>query len=165
MTAFSHQASDHGANLGRVHLVKSVVRRAGAWILLAMALVGCGTVSISQLSFRFPAANGIPELPVNLADYSGAVISIAAAPAGFQPVVDNGFSVVPAFPNAIVVHWIGGACDRHVAIDARDMGTLTFTVTTTRQARRCDAIGIPRALMIGLSRNFDASRISVDFGR
>ena len=109
--------------------------------------------------------DNIAELPVVLTDSTGSVSALGEAPAGFQPIVDDGFSTVGNNPNAIVVHWIGGACDASVAITADGTNVVDFTLTTTTKPGGCDAIGISRAVLIQLSRPVDPSRIGFQVNR
>ena len=133
-------------------------------VLAAVAVIGC-TVFSRQFAYTFPANGNIAELPVVLTDSTASVTFVGEAPAGFQPIVDDGFSTVPADPNAIVVHWLGGACDASVAITAEGSNSVDFVVTTATKPGGCDAIGIPRAVLIQLSRPADPSRLGVRFVR
>jgi hypothetical protein len=133
-------------------------------LVAATTLGGCTTFS-RQFAYSFPANGNLPELPVVLTDATASVTSVGAAPAGFQPIVNDGFSTVANNPNAIVVHWLGGACDASIAITADGSNNVDFTVTTATKPGGCDAIGIPRAVLIQLSRPADPSRLGVRFDR
>jgi hypothetical protein len=131
---------------------------------LAIAVAGCSLLgAVTTFGFEFPADGPIAALPVTVSDASGTVVGTGQAPDGHRPLVGGGFSTVPEDPNAIVVHWIGGACDASVAMSVRDTGTITVHVVTTRRPGACDLLGISRALLIQFSHPIDASRTSVDF--
>jgi hypothetical protein len=132
--------------------------------MLAITVAGCSLFgSVTTFGFAFPANGNIAALPVTVSDATGTVVSADQAPAGFLPVVDEGFSTVIENPNAIVVHWIGGACDASVAMSVRDTGTITVHVATTRKPGACDLLGVSRAVLMQFSHPIDASRTSVGF--
>jgi hypothetical protein len=125
-----------------------------------LLLAGCSVFGTRTFGYAFPADEFLDALPVTLTDQTGLVTNLDEAPADFQPLIDEGFQTVPGDSRAIVVHWLGGFCDSGVAIDARDTGTVTFTLTTTRKPGVCELGAIQRALRIDLARPLDPSMIN-----
>jgi hypothetical protein len=125
--------------------------------------VGC-TPSLPgrQLSYTFPALRGsIAPLPVVLTDHVGAVVSIGEAPEGLQPAAAEGFMTVPGRPTALVLHWVGGACDSRVDVDVQGTDALEFTLKVTARPGPCEAMGVLRAVEVTLAGTLDPSRTSL----
>ncbi len=131
-------------------------------VAILLFLAGCSLFGTRTFGFAFPAEGNRDALPVLLTDATGTVVDVDAA-ADFQAVIDEGIATINANSNAVVIHWIGGACDASVAINATGNGVVDFAVVTTVKPGDCDAIGIPRAVLIQLAQPADMSRISVRF--
>ena len=138
------------------------MRLIAAPAVLAIAVLGgCSTFGVRTFGYAFPAEDGRAAVPVLLTDHAGAVTEIDQAPPGVQPIADAGFMAVPDMPNALVIHWIGGACDEKVDIDVKESGGLTFTLSTAVRPVACDAVAIPRAVLVKLTRPLDPSRTTL----
>jgi hypothetical protein len=137
------------------------VARVATLGLVAIALVGCSMFP-RTFGFSFPAEGNIGALPVVLTDETGLVVDADAAPIGGpQPANSEGMRLPDGIPNAIIAHWIGGACDESVAIRATGSTGVTFSVKTTRKPGGCDGIGVPRQVLIHLAPNIDPRQASV----
>jgi hypothetical protein len=132
--------------------------------LLALVLVvaGCSFLGSRTFGFSFPAEGNREALPVLVTDQTGSVVDVDEA-VNFRAIVDEGVATSNENPNAVVIHWIGGACDSSVAITATGNAVVDFAVVTSVKPIACDAIGIPRAVRVQLSQPPDMARISVRF--
>lgn len=129
---------------------------------VAFLVAGCGFFGSRTFGFSFPAEGHRDALPVLLTDQTGAVVDMDAA-VNFQGIADEGIATINEDPNAVVIHWTGGACDASVAISATGNGVVDFAVVTTVKPGPCDAIGIGRGVLIRLAKPADMSRMSVRF--
>ena len=137
--------------------------RARAAMALALVLLaGCSLLPGRQFTYTFPAGPGLAALPVVLTDTTGTVIGLEEAPPGFQPRLDVGMATIAQNPNAVVIRWIGGSCDERVSITEEGSPSVTFVVTTT-SAVACDLGGVPRALLLHLSKPADMRLLAVRF--
>ncbi len=125
-----------------------------------LLLAGCSVFGTRTFGYSFPDDGFVEALPVTLTDHTGLVTGIDEAPADLEPFADVGLQQLPGDPRVMVAHWLGGFCDASVAIDVRDTGTVTFTLTTTRKPGVCELGAIQRALQIDLSRPLDPSMIN-----
>jgi hypothetical protein len=133
-------------------------------LLIALLAVGCGLLPARTFVHTFPAEEGRMPLPVILTDRTAAVVALAEAPEGFRLLTDEGFATVPGNPSALVLHWVGGACDDSVAITAEGPG-LTFVVETTVRPVACEGVGILRAVVIEFAGPVDPARTSIELRR
>ncbi|HEX3265453.1 MAG TPA: hypothetical protein VHR16_07270 [Candidatus Limnocylindrales bacterium] len=119
-------------------------------------------VGARTFGYSFPDEAERGALPVLVTDHAGAVVSIDAAPVGLRPIADDGFMPVPGAPNALVIHWTGGDCDSKVDIDVQGSGgDLNFSLATTVRPVPCDAVGVPRSILVTLAAPLDPSRTSL----
>ena len=140
-------------------MVPRVVRAA----VLAVAIGACSFLPGRQFGYTFPADGDRAALPVVLTDTTGNVVALDEAPAGFRPVIDPGIATAPQDPNAVVIHWTGGACDELVSITTEGAPSVTFVVTTTVKPIDCDAFAVSRAVLVQLAGRADMSRLGVRF--
>jgi hypothetical protein len=130
---------------------------------LALAIAGC-TMASTTFGFAFPEQGGnIGALPVVLTDHTAMVVDVDAAPDNFEPLIETGIAPFPGNPNAVVVHWIGGACDSGIRMTLTGAPGMTLAVETTRKDGPCILIGIGRAVLIQFGRPIDMSQIGVRF--
>ena len=131
-------------------------------LAVAVLLVGC-SLTARKFDLSFPAADNLAELPVVVTDETGLVGTIEIVRIDPPPVLPRGFVTIAGHPNAVAVHWVGGACEASVAITVSGSDQLTFAVAITAGPGACDAMGIQRAVRIDLGRPVDVSRTSVTF--
>ena len=125
-------------------------------------LAGCSLLPGRQFAFSVPAEGARPAVPGILADTTGMVIKVDVVN-DVAPPLDKGMMTSPADPNAVVVHWVGGACDERIQIDVLPEGGTTIQVATTTQPGPCELIGLSRAVRIEFAAPVDLSRTSVRF--
>ena len=140
------------------------LRHALAALATIGIVAGCaGTVTSFLLSF--PAQGALKELPGVLNDQTGLVVSVDEVPPVEAPVVDDFMRHDPAMPNAVMIQWLGGACDARVEITVSGSPYQTILVEPKRQAGICDAGGISRAILITFSRPIDQQQATFDIQR
>jgi hypothetical protein len=134
--------------------------------LAILAVVGCSTIPLARtFSFLMPAEGNRDALPVMLRDETGQVAALGEAPANAIPVLDNGMLALRDNPNALVLHWTGGACDTGVLITATGSDELTFTLKISTRPGACILIGVARSVLVVLKHAVDMSRTSFSFER
>ena len=132
-------------------------------ILAVAALLATCSVTARKFDLTFPAADNLAELPVVVTDETGLVGAVEVVRIDPPQVLARGFVTIAGRPNAVAVHWVGGACEASVAITVSGSDQLTFAVATTSGPGTCDAIGIQRAVRIDLGRPVDTSKTTVTF--
>ena len=138
-------------------------RLSGLVVVATIALVGCGLIG-RQLQLTVPGRGERSEpLPVTLIDRTGSVAGLDVVPENFEGAFDRGVSPVPGRPAAIVMQWIGGACDEGATVTLEDrQGSMWLTVETTGSGHECILIGIGRFMVIRFYLPVDASRFHVE---
>ena len=136
--------------------------RIGVGLLIVISLTACvGQPAGSLFRTELPTTDHDP-LPVSLLDETGLVLGIAPWDADLTPTVRPVVQADPTDPNALVISWIGGLCDR----DA----TLSFRATQRGYALRldvglgsggCTGAALPRGLRIATSDSIPVSSIAV----
>ena len=132
--------------------------------LVAVVLAGCSFLPGREFGFGFPANDNSPEVLGVLTDKTGAVIRVTTVmrvdPA---PPIDRGMMTFADEPNAVMAHWIGGACDENVEILVTPDGGTTITVSPNSRPEACDLAGVPRYVMIYFAGPVDVSRTTIRF--
>ena len=132
-------------------------------ILAVAVLLGSCSLTARKFDLTFPAVDNLAELPVVVTDETGLVGAVEVVRIDPPPVLPRGFVTIAERPNAVAVHWVGGACEASVAITVSGSDQLTFAVAITSGPGACDAIGIQRAVRIDLGRPVDTSKTTVTF--
>jgi hypothetical protein len=121
-------------------------------VAAAVLLAGCDSVlGVRTFGVTFPALGDTQALPVVVTDHSLSVTLVDLYPNGLVLPVDDVASV-PGMPNALAIQWLGGMCDKSVAVDVRQAARLTFTLTTDSDFGGCRLAGIKRILLVQLNR-------------
>jgi hypothetical protein len=173
------RSSDGNRPRGRGILDSIVSLRAGfAAVLMLGLLAGCGSRDsglTTVFPFRDGDANGsidIAALPVTLDDSTGTATTIDFMGVTQQDSANGDFTrgraeAVAGRPSAILVLWLGGACEKLVRMHLRanDVGGLTLTVHAESSigifGGGCPALGVPRSVVIAFVRPVDAATVNV----
>ena len=108
------------------------------------------------------AAPGVNEgVPVVLRDTTGLVSTIgpAADPSSAQPAAE--VLPDPTDPQAFVVTWLGGPCERDAALSFTSQGGRYLLVLAASQKGDCPLIGNPRGVRIATTVAIPISSIDV----
>ena len=107
----------------------------------------------------FPAMGAVKALPVAVADQTGVVIGVELSNgfASFQ----EGANAVAGRPNALAIGWVGGACDRQVAITVTKSGRWTVAIQTAQAAGACILVGFSRDVILMTRQPVDAAAVDV----
>jgi hypothetical protein len=129
-----------------------VPRRVGLVLGLASVLAACGLLGGAN-TVVLPAIPGLaPELPVELTRRSADVIGLEVPSAAVQAAfgIDEGATPLPERPSAVLVRWVGGACDQRADIGVgRDpTGAVIIAVRSWSTDQPCDGVGVPRAVIV-----------------
>jgi hypothetical protein len=150
----------------------AVMRRPLLVVLVSIiAVAGCGPsrgpVGPGRLSFTMPRADGAADLPVTILDATRSVLQASdatphVAPDGWN---QNEPILAPGRRDAVLVPWLGGACDQAVefTIQARAPGVV-ITPRITRMAGGCLLIGYGYVLLLEFAGAVDPSVVVVDDG-
>jgi hypothetical protein len=118
----------------------------------ALLLTGCGLLPLpAGIQLTIPASPEVPALPVTVVDKAGIVRD--ASPAGLPGPVDigPGTTVRPAGDDAVVVAWIGGACDDRAIVTVEKVGDrFEAWVESRSSAIGCSTVGVARAVTLSL---------------
>ena len=132
--------------------------------MMVWLLVGCSLLPGKQFPFGFVATDAAPELQGVLTDKTGSVVRVTTVQAvNPAPPIERGMMTFADRPNSVMVHWLGGACDASPAILVTPDGGVTITVTTATRPGVCDAVAVPRYVIIELGGPVDLSRTTVRF--
>ena len=140
------------------------MRTLGLLLLAAVGLASCsllGPRSFQVALDRWAEVND-EQVIVTLTDFTGRVIAIDRPPPGAQPQEDVA-TALNGDDLAIVVAWLGGACDESVALRLEDRGDGLHIAGTIEVAPvDCEAIGIVRAIVIRFLAPVNPSDVIVD---
>lgn len=137
--------------------------------VLAIALAGCQPINELFIPTRnfdvvLPAGGDVARgdvnaLPVTVRDDTALVVGIAAADRTEDP---PGLVALPGRPNALRVEWFGGLCDRRtlMTLEAHATG-YTIDVQTERTKAVCEALGIPRGVVIEFGAVVDPGQFTL----
>jgi hypothetical protein len=120
--------------------------------LIAVLLAACSLLPPpAGIQVTIPATLDVRALPVTVVDHAGIVRE--AGPADRLDVVETDAIVqaIPGREDAVLLTWMGGACDdRAIVTIDRDGDRFTVAVDTQSSATACSAVGIFRTLMLTL---------------
>ena len=143
--------------------------RGVAAALCALLVAGCTLFGQGTFALSFPVEPGAAAaggVAVILTDRTGTVASVDLPDLGPNaPAFREGAAQLPGSPDAIVVGWLGGACDLQVdmAVEGRQ-GATFVTISTQRAAppAGCEAVGVPRSVVIRFVGPIDANLVRVE---
>ena len=139
--------------------------RAAAALLLTLIVAACGG-SPAGVLFQTTVANadGTYPMPVTLGDTTGLVTSIEAVVLRDWPGDGPTVQVDPTNPNALVLSWMGGACEDETVVGFWPVEGKFGMYVAPRGGVSffggCPAIGVLRAVRIHLSAPVDPALIS-----
>ena len=133
-------------------------------MLLAMTtMIGCSAPTAPTARVFdgvFGPVADLPELPYRVADQAGLISSVATVDP-LSPVEE--VNQVPGRVDAVYLEWLGGMCDRRVAVVfAGSADRSAFRIVTERDFGGCRLMGIPRNLMIEFTRPVDVSAMGFE---
>jgi hypothetical protein len=127
------------------------ISRIALAIALAGTLAACGP-SGRLFHTTLPSGDGWRALPVTLGDQTDLVVGIEPGPIDPFPDVDPDVRADPADPKALIVAWLGGACeDESVVVLHRGGGRYDMAVSSRGGLGSCPMVGIHRAIRIRTS--------------
>ena len=142
----------------------TVPRRAIGPILAAALLIGACQAEGRTFSTRLPTVDRDP-LPVALTDETELVTGIDEAQADVSWGDKAAVHALPGRPNAVVLSWLGGMCDRDARVRFHVVnGDYLLNLAINDPGASCPAAGVPRALRIDLSRSIPAESVVVAGG-
>ena len=121
---------------------------------VAALVAGCSFLPPPDgMQVTLPAVGDLGPHPVTVVDHAGIVR--AATPSVANGVVNAGlaFQAVPGRDDQVLVTWLGGECDDRtiITIDP-DADRYRVHLETPSSALGCSAVGIPRAVLLTLTR-------------
>ena len=142
----------------------AIPRRAVGPILAAVLLVGACQAEGRTFSTMLPTVDRDP-LPVALTDETELVTGIDEAQADVSWGDKAAVHALPGRPNAVVLSWLGGVCDRDARVRFHVVnGDYLLNLAINEPGGSCPAAGVPRALRIDLSRSIPAESVVVAGG-
>ncbi len=135
-------------------------------LLIAVLFVACQSGGrVFQATLR---ADSIEPLPITLTDETNLVTGITAAPTDTATIPnDPAVGLDRDDPNRLVLTWLGGACDQDAAVwFGQQNGGYVLSVEIHGRfgLGGCTAVGVPRAIRIGVSRAIPVESIVVAGG-
>jgi hypothetical protein len=146
------EGAAHFSRVGRT----SRTRGMAASILLGVAVFSAGTTvacsgppSSRQFSSVLDLAGEFP-LPVVLSDETGQVTAVESAPSADGAATELAVRADPTNSNAIIVSWLGGACDNDASLTFKrlEAGFLLNVAIHGKFVLGCTALGVPRKVRI-----------------
>ena len=140
-------------------------RRLAPLALLALLLAGCAAWPTS-LSAAFPATHDsgtidLAEEPILVYDFTGTVAGVAVADPDLTDLGGQGRGSIDG--DAIVVEWIGGACESRVlvfvALDDKGYRARIHPEPSLPGMLGCPAVGIGRAVRLQLREAPQTQRV------
>jgi hypothetical protein len=139
-------------------------------LLVALIVAGCGVLQLGEARFfgvAFADDGDGAGLIVTVEDRTGRVVNLEVAdqlPGGQVMEARVVLLRDPVEPDALVVGWLGGACDVETAITIvpSEMDRATLSMRTKVAAGDCPAVGIERVAVITLDGPVDLSRIALE---
>jgi len=104
------------------------------------------------LDVTLPALGpGLAALPLTIVDH-GAIVRDGVPVDSTSDTFDTRIVAVPGRDDAVLLQWLGGACDERVVVTIAQPDTRHYRVAvdTQRADVTCPAVGIPRALLLEL---------------
>ena len=134
----------------------------GVVAAMVLTVVGCTSGGGGTFQLTFPGEHEtltIAPLPVSLVDNSGLVAGFRQAPA--SPNWVPGVAAIPEGQTALVITWIGGACDRHVSMTSEGTSSALRVAIQTSKAGGCRLVGIGRSVELVLNRAVRAEDVTL----
>jgi hypothetical protein len=118
------------------------------------------------LEVAFEPGELTKRLPVRLVDHTGLVTSMVVAGPALDQVELLAVWNPPGRPDALLVQWLGGACDSSVALEFdRTEAGFGLTIHTEQQlVLGCVAAGISRTVRLDFSADVDAGTVAFGGG-
>ncbi len=133
-------------------------------ISLCLLLTGCERIlGPREWTMSASRVDGTQHT-IRVRDTSGRIENVEIDPE--EPVeAADAVTNPPGQPNVVIVPWLGGACDTltDIAIEGSGSG-LAITVTTTRAAGVCTAVGVPHELRVTGTGPLPAGSVQVRQG-
>ena len=122
-------------------------------ILFAIAVVACGPPAGRLFHTTLTTPDGSHSLPVTLGDQTDLVVGIEPGPTEPFPNDEPSVRTDPADPKALIVTWMGGACEDEsvVVIHPNSDGYDMAVSPRGGLFASCPAFGISRAIRITTS--------------
>ena len=118
---------------------------------VALTAVGCSSGG-RTFQLTFPAEHNtltIDPLPISFVDNTGLVVGLRQAPA--SPNWLPGVAALPEEQTALVITWIGGACDQHVSMTSEGTSDALRVAIQTSKAGGCRLLGVGRSVVLDLT--------------
>ena len=131
------------------------MRGLGAALVVAL-VAGCSVLPPlpppAGIQVTIPASESAKALPVTVVDHAGIVRAAASAARVNDDASDTTIHAVPGRDDAVLLTWIGGACDDRtiVTIDRAEPG-FSVGLETQSSAGVCSAVGIFRTIVLELT--------------
>jgi hypothetical protein len=139
--------------------VTTLRRSLVATTLVVGVLVACQPAG-RTFQVTLQDASGDP-LPVSLADRTGIVTGISQE-AGFTVSIEPVVRADPGEPRALVLVWLGGACDASVTVNVvKQEGSYVIGLASHERTGGCTLAGTPRAIRITTSEPLPIDSIIV----
>lgn len=119
---------------------------------IGFALAACGVLGGTNAVVLHAIPGMAPPLPVELTrrsmDVTGLELPSEAVLAAFGG--QEGAKPLPDRANAVLVGWVGGACDQSadIAVGRDPAGAVVIGVRTWSTDEACDGLGVPRAVVV-----------------
>lgn len=127
---------------------------------LALSAVGC-SAGARTFQLTFPAEHeqiAIDALPVSLTDTSGLVVGFHPAPPGAW---NTGVAALPEDKSALVITWVGGACDSHVSLTTQGTASALQVAIQTSTSGGCRLLGVGRSVELALNGVVHSENVSL----
>jgi hypothetical protein len=123
--------------------------------LVAITALVAASDSSRTFTLTFPASHttlAIAPLPVTLVDHAGLVVAIHEVPPNRPELVrSDGVTALPEHPSSLVARWIGGACDKAVAITLDGTTSALRLAIATTDGGGCRLVGLGRSIVLDLT--------------
>ena len=130
--------------------------RSPGLLLSAVLLAGCSMLPPpAGIQLTIPATSEVRALPVTVVDIVGIIREATPTTLGIPADLSTGTTVlaVAGRDDAVVVAWLGGACDDRAIVTVGEVGDrYQATVESRSSAMGCSAAGIFRAVLMSLTR-------------
>lgn len=128
---------------------------------IALTTAGCSSGS-RTFDVTFPAENQtltIEPLPVSLVDNSGLVSGFRLASP--NPNWPEGVQAVPGDQTALVITWVGGACDQAVSMTSDGASNALRVAVKTSSVGGCRLLGVGRGLELDFNHAVRAQDVTL----
>jgi len=135
-------------------------------LVAALAVGACQGPAGRLFRTTLATPDGSYPLPIVLGDETDLVIGIEPGSTDGSSALAATVAADPGDPSALVVRWLGGACDNDAGLSfwiSPDGYALTLQVNG-KPGLGCIALGVPRAVRIRTSKPIPANSIFVSGG-